>query len=316
MDELKLRPDGKAEKEMKEMKDIMQSMWDRLDDLHAKDPVKYDAYIKNVMKENVEQMKPPQIEFTIQTKMIPLDCPLYVNVCSWSVLNTPESDASPLPMRPGCLRHHKWGSVIDVAIHPSVIKRCRNEIDAKDQLVCLLIEYLEKIMDIKLSRESVLESKPKGSYDKKRLQETLQKGFVVEGKAGGTGMIDELSTIVQSSDDAKAMKGDEAVSGKAEAKKPLIQEVRSALSEPTYHLKIKQGDGKRRRRVDIKFELPNVESIKDIQLDISEVDLLLIVPGRYKKVKIILPEKVIKESVSAKFSKTKILTVSIATVKA
>ena len=164
-------------------------------------------------------------------------------------------------MRPGCLRHYDWGSVIDTAVNTSVIERCRADKEAREQLIELLIEHIETLSGITLSRHSHLENEPKGGCDKKRLEESLTKGFSVEGTIGSKSVINQLSSIVRSEYDAKALSQE----GVSEEKRVLIEEV---LTEPQYDVRIKKGE---KRSVEVRFELPGAESIKDIELDVSEV---------------------------------------------
>ena len=63
-------------------------------------------------------------------------------------------------------------------------------------------------------------------------------------------------------------------------KKGLIEEVSSTenkLEEPEYHLEIQEEDEDFPRRFMLKIKLPGIKSVKDCDLDISEVKLLCMI---------------------------------------
>lgn len=187
-------------------------------------------------------------------------------------------------MCPGTLRHHtkpRCWSVIDVALHPSVIKECEESKESEENIIMLAVKFVEQISDLKLSQSFRYEKeKYQGKYDPAMLTMSLQSHFRVEGdlnaKQHEATLMDELTSIACSNaqDVYSPTESIDPATASKTSKSPLIQEISTnelRLPLPKYSLERKEKNDKFGERFVLKVELQGATSINDIQVEVTKV---------------------------------------------
>ncbi|KAL6071543.1 hypothetical protein STEG23_024514 [Scotinomys teguina] len=202
-------------------------------------------------------------------------------------------------------------TVIDVAYNPGVLQAAEKGQGIKDQLIKMAIHCVEERLHLKLAHSyRVTSFKIKGNIQ--RMKENLMgiktdfTGFkeikrtedTLEKIRGGTeGEPNHLPRVLLTK---------ERPSGKGRC---LIEEISSSeiqveVKKPAYELEVVKDQNEKPLRIELKIELPGINSVSLCELSVSEVDLLIEVSEKYR-LYLNLPESVNTEMTTAKFVKNK-----------
>ena len=95
---------------------------------------------------------------TIQGKKVKL----FLNICKWKKVPPPSSDADPVPVRGGVLRHVVENSsskssdlLYDVAFNPSVVEECFPQPLLQDMLHSLTLDFVSDTLNVRVEAPSL-----------------------------------------------------------------------------------------------------------------------------------------------------------------
>ncbi|XP_071959174.1 PIH1 domain-containing protein 2-like [Antedon mediterranea] len=296
-----------------------QHIWSMLDELADSDPEAYKKFIEKNVAESKDQEAPAAPCMCIQTTILSeKQCELFINICSWSRVPGPKTDHDPIPVIAGKMKELIEGTkkhkVIPIAFNTEVLKECFEAADTTRMLLNLSLDYVTDQFKLKLDRNytKLKDSNFKGdpltlatSFINKRFKDTESRPADTQHK--GDSLIGNLGSIfkgegVQFNNSRQAH---EITLNSSVIKEPinggkLIEEISITRAAPEYSLEVVSDT--KGRHVDIRISLPNVNSVRQCELDISSDDVSLIVEDLYK-LQLALPEAVSEDDTSAKFIK-------------
>ncbi|KAM8954530.1 PIH1 domain-containing protein 2 isoform 2-T3 [Lycaon pictus] len=266
-------------------------LWNLLDDLAESDPESYKKFIQQQLKEGKELCAAPEPQLCLQSRILkPKEKVLFINLCQWKRIPAPQSATHPVLISVGKPEDMSETSdvytVISVAYNPDVLQAAEKDQVKKDQLIRMAMKCIEEKFQFTLSHSySITKFRIKGSIE--RMKQNLM------------GMQAHPTDLRE-----KMRKGE--VSSK---KRCLIEEISSTeiqveMKEPTYELKIVADQKEKPQKIEIKVELPGINSVSLCDLSVSEDDLLIEVSEKYR-LHLNLPESVNTEMTTAKFIKEK-----------
>ncbi|XP_044113749.1 PIH1 domain-containing protein 2 isoform X2 [Neovison vison] len=265
--------------------------WNLLDDLAESNPESYKKFIEQQLKEGKQLCATPEPQLCLQTRILkPKEKVLFINLCQWKRIPAPQSATHPVPLKVGTPEDISETSdvytVIDVAYNPDVLQAAEKDQVKKDQLIRMAMKCIEEQFQFTLSHSySITKFRIKGSIQ--RMKQNLM------------GIQADPTDLRE-----KMRKGE--VSSKARC---LIEEISSTetqveMKEPAYELKTVADQNDKPLEIEIKVELPGINSISLCDLSVSEDDLLIEVSEKYR-LHLNLPEFVDTEMTTAKFIKEK-----------
>ncbi|XP_045870742.1 PIH1 domain-containing protein 2 isoform X2 [Meles meles] len=265
--------------------------WNLLDDLAESNPESYEKFIEQQLKEGKQLYAAPEPQLCLQTRILkPKEKVLFINLCQWKRIPAPQSTTHPVPLKVGTPEDISETSdvytVIDVAYNPDVLQAAEKDQVKKDQLIRMAMKCIEEQFQFTLSHSySIAKFRIKGSIQ--RMKQNLM------------GIQADPTDLRE-----KMRKGE--VSGKARC---LIEEISSTetqveMKEPAYELKTVADQNDKPLEIEIKVELPGINSVSLCDLSVSEDDLLIEVSEKYR-LHLNLPEFVDTEMTTAKFIKEK-----------
>uniref|UniRef100_G1LBM9 PIH1 domain-containing protein 2 n=1 Tax=Ailuropoda melanoleuca TaxID=9646 RepID=G1LBM9_AILME len=265
--------------------------WNLLDDLAESNPESYEKFIQQQLKEGKQLCAAPEPQMCLQTRILkPEEKVLFINLCQWKRIPAPQSTTHPVPLSVGRPEDMSETSdvytVIDVAYNPDVLQAAEKDQVKKDQLIRMAMKCIEEQFQFTLSHfYSITKFRIKGSIQ--RMKQNLM------------GMQADPTNLRE-----KMRKGE--VSSKTRC---LIEEISSTeiqveMKEPAYELKIVADQNEKPLEIEIKVELPGINSVSLCELSVSEDDLLIEVSEKYR-LHLNLPESVDTEMTTAKFIKEK-----------
>ncbi|XP_008688301.1 PIH1 domain-containing protein 2 isoform X2 [Ursus maritimus] len=265
--------------------------WNLLDDLAESNPESYEKFIQQQLKEGKQLCAAPEPQLCLQTRILkPKEKVLFINLCQWKRIPAPQSSTHPVPLSVGRPEDMSEASdvytVIDVAYNPDVLQEAEKDQVKKDQLIRMAMKCIEEQFQFTLSHfYSITKFRIKGSIQ--RMKQNLM------------GMQADPTDLRE-----KMRKGE--VSSKTRC---LIEEISSTeiqveMKEPAYELKIVADQNEKPLEIEIKVELPGINSVSLCELSVSEDDLLIEVSEKYR-LHLNLPESVDTEMTTAKFIKEK-----------
>ncbi|XP_057172956.1 PIH1 domain-containing protein 2 isoform X2 [Ursus arctos] len=265
--------------------------WNLLDDLAESNPESYEKFIQQQLKEGKQLCAAPEPQLCLQTRILkPKEKVLFINLCQWKRIPAPQSSTHPVPLSVGRPEDMSEASdvytVIDVAYNPDVLQAAEKDQVKKDQLIRMAMKCIEEQFQFTLSHfYSITKFRIKGSIQ--RMKQNLM------------GMQADPTDLRE-----KMRKGE--VSSKTRC---LIEEISSTeiqveMKEPAYELKIVADQNEKPLEIEIKVELPGINSVSLCELSVSEDDLLIEVSEKYR-LHLNLPESVDTEMTTAKFIKEK-----------
>ncbi|XP_053307682.1 PIH1 domain-containing protein 2 isoform X2 [Spea bombifrons] len=291
--------------------------WNMLDDMAENSPESYQRFIQKHVKGGKEIMAPPQPHMCLQTKILdPEEKVLFINICSWSRVPAPQSEAHPMPLSGGRLEILSEGAVTDIAYNPEVLKRADQDPVESDQLIRLAMKYIEEQHKVTLCHSYHLAPfKLKGNVQRMkdclqgiRKQPDMMKKDVKKGKES---LLEQIKNLT-----AKGAEEEHSPSICLTAEKTpkntrssLIEEISSTelkeedlLMSPKFDLSDLKDESGRTTQLLLKVELPRVRSVAECELSVSEDDLMLTVPGKYK-LHLNLHVPVNEDTVTAQYNK-------------
>ncbi|KAM4015974.1 PIH1 domain-containing protein 2 isoform 1-T6 [Anomaloglossus baeobatrachus] len=300
--------------------------WSMLDDMAENNPQSYQNFIQRHLQEGKDFMAPPEPHWCLQTKILdPDERLLFINICEWRRVPSPESDGHPVPLVAGELEDVTDGAVISIAYSPKVLKKADEDPVEKDQLIRLAMKYIEQQLRVALCHSyRITPFKLKGAAQQMRnsLERKEKKPKKTKGKTEEVpdrSLLEQLRNITMKEEEEKPEQSIKIMTeNKTKPKVGLIEVMSSTeLSEeqppapPQHELTvIKDGSGKPHKLI-LTAQLQGVRGVSSCDLSVSRDDLLLEVPGKYRLC-LDLPESVNEDSVTAKYNKANsILTVSM-----
>ncbi|XP_009872903.1 PREDICTED: PIH1 domain-containing protein 2, partial [Apaloderma vittatum] len=199
-------------------------------------------------------------------------------------------------------------SIIDIAYNPDVLQRGEENPEKMEQLIHLTLKFVEERCNLTLTSLYTIESfKLKGSL------ETMQQRL--KGKQMPTPhlsentkkelTLDQLLHAMEAEDcsSAPVLLKEESVT---QSRAHLIKEIASTetpeeLSTPVYEMITLKDANKKPLKIELRVELPKVSSVSECDLRISEDDIIIEVPEKYK-LQLDLPELVDEETTTAVFN--------------
>ncbi|XP_035689134.1 PIH1 domain-containing protein 2-like [Branchiostoma floridae] len=252
---------------------------------------------------------------------------LYLNICSFDKVPSPKTDQDPVPVSGGKMStgtdDQGLYAAVPIVFNPSVLQEVTKDKTAENMLVNLALEYVQHQHQLTLSSKFVrCKEKMKGDYKTlvKAFQQ-LSKKSEPSGPVGPADVLDspqsvlhQLSNLSTENEDKDEPVISLVSEDKPTGKSKLIEEISSTeiqLTKPDFQLTAKEAEGSKAKRLVLKIKLPLVRSVSDCELDISEDDVVLEVPGKYR-LETTLPQSIDEERATAKFSvKTSSLTVTM-----
>uniref|UniRef100_A0A8C5V5Z8 PIH1 domain containing 2 n=1 Tax=Microcebus murinus TaxID=30608 RepID=A0A8C5V5Z8_MICMU len=259
--------------------------WNLLDDLAESDPEGYEKFIQQQLKEGKQLYAAPEPQLCLQTKILkPKEKILFINLCKWKRIPAPQSTAHPVPLSVGKPEDMTETSdaytIIDVAYNPDVLQVAEKDQMKKSQLIQMTMKCIEEQLQFTLSHSyHITNFRIKGSIQ--RMKQNLM-GIQADSTDLREKMKKELtleqikSTTVNNPDHfSQLLLPKDQVSGKA---KCLIEEISSSeiqveMKIPVYELKIVQDQNEKPLKIELKVELPGINSVSLCDLNVSEVTL-------------------------------------------
>ncbi|XP_022414702.1 PIH1 domain-containing protein 2 [Delphinapterus leucas] len=289
--------------------------WNLLDDLADSNPESYEKFIQQQLKEGKQLCAAPEPQLCLQTRILkPKEKILFINLCQWKKIPAPQSATHPVPLCVGRPEDMSETSdvytVIDVAYHPDVLQAAEKDQVKKDQLIQMAMKCIEEKLQFTLSNSyHVTKFRIKGSVhrmkqnlmgiqtDSTYLREKMRKELTLEQIRS--------STVSNSDQFPQLLLPKDEVSSKTRC---LIEEISSTeieveMKRPAYELKIVADQNEKPLKIELKVELPGINSVSHCDLSVSEDDLLIEV-CEYR-LHLNLPESVDTEMTTAKFIKEK-----------
>uniref|UniRef100_A0A8C7A0R0 PIH1 domain containing 2 n=1 Tax=Neovison vison TaxID=452646 RepID=A0A8C7A0R0_NEOVI len=255
--------------------------WNLLDDLAESNPESYKKFIEQQLKEGKQLCATPEPQLCLQTRILkPKEKVLFINLCQWKRIPAPQSATHPVPLKVGTPEDISETSdvytVIDVAYNPDVLQAAEKDQVKKDQLIRMAMKCIEEQFQFTLSHSySITKFRIKGSIQRMKqnlmgiqadptdLREKMRKELTLE----------QISSTVSNPDHFQLLLPKGEVSSKARC---LIEEISSTetqveMKEPAYELKTVADQNDKPLEIEIKVELPGINSISLCDLSVSEV---------------------------------------------
>uniref|UniRef100_A0A8C3VTB6 PIH1 domain containing 2 n=1 Tax=Catagonus wagneri TaxID=51154 RepID=A0A8C3VTB6_9CETA len=270
------------EKSSKGLLTQVTQFWNLLDDLAESNPESYEKFIQQQLKEGKQLCVAPEPRLCIQTRILkPEEKILFINLCEWKRIPAPQSTSHPVPLSIGQPEDTSETSdvytVIDVAYNPDVLQAAEKDQVKKDQLIRMAMKCIEEQLQFTLSNAyNITKFRIKGSIH--RMKQNLM-GIQRDPRDVTEKMRKELtleqirsSTVSNPDQFPQLLLPKDQVSGKTGC---LIEEISSTeiqeeMKKPTYELKIVADQNEKPLKIELKVELPGVDSVSLCDLSVSE----------------------------------------------
>ncbi|XP_024426583.2 PIH1 domain-containing protein 2 isoform X1 [Desmodus rotundus] len=291
-------------------------LWNLLDDLAESNPESYKKFIQQQLKEGKQLCAAPEPQLCLQTRILkPKEKILFINLCQWKRIPVPQSTTHPIPLSVGRPEDVSETSdvyaIIDVAYNPDVLQAAEKDQVKKDQLIRMAMKCIEEQFQFTLSHfYHITKFKIKGSIQRMKqnlmriqtdptdLRENMRKELTLEHiRSSSVSNPDHFPQLLLPKDQVLDKKG------------CLIEEISSTeiqveMEQPAYELKIVADHNEKPLKIELKVELPGINSVSLCDLSVSQDDLLIEVSEKYR-LHLNLPESVNTETTTAKFIKEK-----------
>ncbi|XP_056399283.1 PIH1 domain-containing protein 2 [Hyla sarda] len=292
--------------------------WSMLDDMAENSPQSYQKFIQRHLEEGKESMAPPEQHLCLQTKILdPDEQLLFINICEWKKIPSPESDKHPVPLMAGELKDISDGAVISIAYSPEVLKKADKDPTEQDQLIRLAMKYIEQQHKVTLCHSyCIAPFKLKGTVQQMRrsLEGIGQKQKKTKGRTEDVpdrSLLDQLRNIAVKDEEKEEPKTPIVIMAETKTKPNVgLIEVMSSteLNEddlappPQHELSVIRDEAGSPQKLILTAYLQGVHSVSRCDLNVSKDDLMLEVPGKFK-LHLDLPELVNEDTVTAKYNK-------------
>ncbi|XP_029429447.1 PIH1 domain-containing protein 2 [Rhinatrema bivittatum] len=316
----------------KELLTQVEQLWSLLDDMAENNPESYQKFIQHHLQEAKEQLAPPEPHLCLQTKILePTERPLFINICSWSRIPVPESDAHPVPLSAGkledVLKGSEFYSIITIAYNPELLKKADDDRREMDQLIQLAMKYTERTYKLTLCHSfHITAFTLKGSL--KKMQASL-KGMQTqapvtkkkEDNVKEESLLQQLRNLKLHEEDQEERISPIWLAQEQHAHVPvkadLIEEISSTeqpgdgLNTPLYKLDVLKDEMGKSEKLELRVQLPGVSSVSECELSVSKDDVMIEVTAKYR-LQLDLPETINEDAVKAKFNKgTRVLFITM-----
>nr|XP_033774468.1 PIH1 domain-containing protein 2 [Geotrypetes seraphini]XP_033774469.1 PIH1 domain-containing protein 2 [Geotrypetes seraphini]XP_033774470.1 PIH1 domain-containing protein 2 [Geotrypetes seraphini] len=306
----------------KELLTQVNQLWNMLDDIAENNPESYQKFIQHHLQEGKELLVPPEPHLCLQTKILePKERPLFINICKWSRIPAPESDSHPVPLSAGRLEDvfdgSEFYSIIDIAYNPEMLKKADDNQIEMNQLIQLAMKYTEENFKLVLCHSfHITTFTLKGSLKRMRASlKGMESHAAVTKEREHNGKEDSLFQQLRN---LKLEKEDleENISRIRLVEEEHIQPVKAGLIEeissteeprddprlPHYQLDILKDERGKSQILELRVQLPGINSMSKCDLSISKDDVIIEIPAKYR-LQLDLPETIDEDAVKAKFNK-------------
>eukprot|EP00128_Syssomonas_multiformis_P018796 Colp12_sorted_trinity150504_noHs@30402 len=287
-----------------------QKIWEMLDELADSDPDAYKRFMEKQLKQGKEAFKalaPPTPGFAFETRQkAGARSRVFINACAHPRILEPEPGKDVIPLKLTDSRQEKdeKGSyiVLEAMLNANVVKKALNDDVFKEDLIVMLLDCAGNALKCQMDTSyKFLDVKFKG--DPRILAQESGK-FQTKPQPSGSGepfkdLLSNIKTKEDSESDGPSILNTATQPAPNSGKKCQIIEIAAqSATVPEYSVsKDEQG------RIVFKVVLPDVKSVGEVELDVSESDLRLVVPAKYEMLAP-LPAKVDDTAAKARFNKT------------
>jgi len=290
-------------------------MWKMLDDMSQNDPEEYKKFIDKNLKEGKESMDQPKFWFSVHAKDKDTAEPLYINMCSMQRVPKPKSDNDGINLYSGKEFKDSSGEMVKkieyLATNPHIYEEIGEDKEMRNMLVKQAVNYFNMQKGYNLSYNCGVSKKIVG------IEQNMMVSFLPNFKPSEPApepkldpsdiklpfQVSEtpdinLETPFSSSEDTKPNKN-------------LISEISSETNDShkiNFNVELSSNASGHGILI-VKVLLSNVDNISDVDLEILDSQLVLTIDDEASYCD--LPTKVDEEGISARFSKDRLLTVTL-----
>ena len=288
-----------------------------LDDLHENNPDEYDKFIKKTLEEGKSEVVESSFRFSIHAKEIKTNKKRFINVCSFPAIPAPKSDEDPISVYGGTTIDEdldKESVTIEfLGISPKVLDEIGDDKELKKMLIKLAIDYYNDIFHYNLSYDCGLSNKQVGAphylfnaFSKQNKNQDLDSKMQPKVNTESP----EIKLPFQNIEDDSGNMFDLKLDNKLENTPKLIDVIESSETQDVVFKTDIVSHPK--RFVRLKAPIDFIDSVNDIDLEIVGDEIVLMTDSfSESRCKIPCFDKVIEASIKAKFSKSKVLTITI-----
>ncbi|XP_004695966.2 PREDICTED: PIH1 domain-containing protein 2 isoform X2 [Condylura cristata] len=256
--------------------------WNLLDDLAESNPESYQKFIQQQLKEGKQLCAAPEPQLCIQTRILkPKEKILFINLCQWKRIPAPQSGTHPVPLCVGRPEDMSETSdvytVLDVAYNPDVLQATEKDQEKKGQLIQMTMKCIEEKLHFTLSHSyHIAKFKIKGNIQrmKQNLMGIQTDPTYLSKKMRNELTLDQIKSSTMNNSDhlPQLLLPKDQVPGKARC---LIEEISSTeiqveIKKPDYELKLVEDQNENPLKIELKVELPGVNSVSVCELSVSE----------------------------------------------
>ena len=297
---------------LKEAEKIMKM----LDDLHDSNPEEYQKFIQKTLEEGKSEMELAEFRFCIHATNKQHSKKVFINVCSFPPVPAPKTDDDPISVHGGkCFEEVVNGKEITIeylGINPKVLDEIGSDKTLQKMLIKLAIDFYNDTKKYVMPYDCGFSKKMVGSSMQLRSAFTRSSGDSSATTSHTKAQLSDIKLPFDVQDNEIDPRLD-LTRPKNDAKKAqtnLISELDSSnLKEIKFSTQILS---KPKQCLVLKAQIDFIDSIQDIDLEIID-DEIVLTTDTYSETRCKIPhfEKIIEDSIKAKFSKSKILTITI-----
>ena len=222
---------------------------------------------------------------------------LFINVCKWAHVPRPKKDSDPIPVKGGTLRHlvkdhQKTGHLLfDIAFNPYVVQECCKDKELECMLLNLSLDFVSDFAKVEIDRPSCKKLKAPFKGPQEELQYSLNDHsrhlLAKESQLDiGDSILEELHRITCGNNEEVEAKNSSTLpllklpchKGIVPGRK-LIEELPASskdgmegqVKRPDHSVEVVTEEGIERVRVTV--NLPGVTSVREVELDVSQVSM-------------------------------------------
>ncbi|PNJ76018.1 PIH1D2 isoform 7, partial [Pongo abelii] len=238
---------------------------------------RYEKFIQHQLKEGKQLCAAPEPQLCLQTRILkPKEKILFINLCQWTRIPAPQSTTHPVPLTVG-----KPEDTTETSAEKDQVK--------KNQLIQMAMKCIEEKFQFTLSHSyHITKFRIKGSIQrmKQNLMGIQTDSIDLREKMRRELTLGQIRSSTMSNPDhfPQLLLPKDQVSGKAVC---LIEEISSTeiqveMKMPAYELKIVHDHNEKPLKIELKVELPGINSVSLCDLSVSEDDLLIEVSEKYR----------------------------------
>ena len=302
-----------SDRMLKEAEKIMKM----LDDLHDSDPDEYKKFITKTLEEGKADMKVAEFRFSIHATRQNSLKKVFINICSFPPVPAPKSDDDPISVHGGksfAQNINGQESVIEyLGINPKVLDEVGTDRQLQKMLIKLAIDFYNDTKGYDMSYKCGFSKKIVGNESQLSLAFSMSAKKSNSSEASSMSQLNDVKLPFNVNDDDIDLGIDLNINLADKPKQEqesLITELKSSdLQEIIFSSSIVS---KPKPLLKLEAQIEFIDSLNDIDLEIVD-DEIVLVTGSYSETRHKIPhfDNIIEESVRAKFSKSKKLTITI-----